>query len=82
MKQYIQVDFMAPYYVGGVATQGKANSTQWVTQYEVYYSTDGKHYTAVPISATNSRPKLFTGNTDEETPVVNLFPLITARWIR
>lgn len=73
---------MAPYYVGGVATQGKAGSTQWVTKYEVYYSTDGKQFTPVPTSEENSKPRVFDGNTDEGTPMVNKFPLIAARWIR
>lgn len=73
---------MAPYYIGGVATQGKAGSTQWVTKYEVYYSSDGRHFSAIPESETSNKPMVFTGNTDEGTPVVNNFPLIVARWVR
>lgn len=82
LKQYIQVDFLAPYYVGGVVTQGRAELPQWVTKFEIFYSTDGKHYQSVPRSVNDNSPMVFTGNTDNDTPVTHAFPLITARWIR
>lgn len=82
LKQYIQVDFLAPYYLGGIVTQGRADANQWVTRYEVYYSTDGRHYSAIPKSYLDSSPMVFTGNSDKSTPVAHKFQLISARWIR
>ncbi|WAR09835.1 CRAM-like protein [Mya arenaria] len=82
MKQYIQVDFLAPYYVGGIKTEGRSDKDQWVTKYEIYYSTDGKHYSALPKSYLDSSPMAFSGNKDSGTPVTNLFNLVAARWIR
>ena len=81
-KQYIQVDLGASYQIAGVVTQGRSDAPEWVTKYEVYYSRDGKHYTAVPTSTTDSSPRVFNGNTDQNTPVKNMFPLIYAKWIR
>ncbi|WAQ93429.1 MFGM-like protein [Mya arenaria] len=81
-KQYIQVDFLAPYYVGGIKTEGRSDKDQWVTKYEIYYSTDGKHYSALPKSYLDSSPMVFSGNKDSGTPVTNLFNLVAARWIR
>ena len=81
-KQYIQVDFLGDYQIGGVMTQGRSDAPDWVTKYEVLYSTDGKHYTAVPKSSTDSTPMVFAGNFDQNTPVKQMFPLIRARWIR
>ena len=82
LKQFIQVDFLAPYYIGGVVTQGLAEADKWVTKYEVYYSTDGKHYTAIPNSPTDLTPKVFDGNTDQVSPVMQTFNLVPARWVR
>ncbi|WAR14241.1 HMCT-like protein [Mya arenaria] len=78
IKQYIQVDFLAPYYVGGIKTEGRSDKDQWVTKYEIYYSTDGKHYSALPKSYMDSSPMVFTGNKDSGTPVANLFNLVAA----
>ncbi|KAL4222951.1 Mucin-5B [Mactra antiquata] len=82
LKQYIQVDFLAPYYVGGVVTQGRTDANQWVTKYEIFYSTDGKHYQSVPRSVVDNTPMVFTGNSDRNTPETHMFPLVAARWIR
>ncbi|WAR09825.1 MFGM-like protein [Mya arenaria] len=71
-KQFIQVDFLAPYYVGGIKTEGRSDKDQWVTKYEIYYSTDGKHYSALPKSYLDSSPMVFSGNKDSGTPVTNL----------
>ncbi|PVD30857.1 hypothetical protein C0Q70_10132 [Pomacea canaliculata] len=40
-KQWIEVDFLTSYAIGGIATQGSADSPYWVTRYELYYSNDG-----------------------------------------
>ena len=82
LKQYIQVDFLAPYYIGGVVTQGRVDEPQWVTKYELYYSTDGKHYTAIPTSPLSNIPMVFIGNADQVGLMMHKFPLISARWIR
>lgn len=39
--QWFQVDFRRPTKVTNVATQGRQNANQWVTQYRLAYSQDG-----------------------------------------
>lgn len=42
--QYLQVNFGQLTTVTAVATQGRANSGQWVTLYRIVYSTDGRNW--------------------------------------
>lgn len=81
-KQWIQVDLLAPYQITGIVTQGQSEKPQWVTKYEVYYSTDGEHFIPVPKSPVDKSPMVFTGNKDQFTPVQHLFPKVTGRFIR
>ena len=39
--QWFQVDFRRPTKITNVATQGRHNAAQWVTQYRLSYSQDG-----------------------------------------
>ena len=41
-SQWIQVDLRVKFQVTKIATQGRQDHAQWVTQYKVSYSTDGK----------------------------------------
>ncbi|XP_041367296.1 uncharacterized protein LOC121381939 [Gigantopelta aegis] len=79
-RQWIQVDFGALYPVSGVITQGRSDIPQWVMKFEVYYSNDGQHFR--PILSETSQLKVFTGNADQNTPKTNIFPAVTARYIR
>ena len=40
-NQYFQVNFRRPTKITAVATQGRQNANQWVTQYRLSYSQDG-----------------------------------------
>ncbi|GFN75364.1 mucin 5ac, oligomeric mucus/gel-forming [Plakobranchus ocellatus] len=70
--QNIQVDFLAPYEISGVVTQGRSDTEAWVTKYAVYYSTDGISFH--PVLGADNKPIVFSGNSDQFTPVKNFFP--------
>ena len=42
--QWFQVDFRRPTKISNVATQGRQNANQWVTQYRLSYSQDGLNW--------------------------------------
>ena len=42
--QFFQVDFRKPTKVSHIATQGRQNANQWVTQYRLAYSQDGLNW--------------------------------------
>jgi RHS repeat-associated protein len=74
-NQYLQIDLGVVKSVDGIATQGRFNTDQWVTSYKVAYSVDGANWTDLAQS--------FTGNTDRNTVVQNLFSSpIAARFVR
>jgi len=74
-SQWIQVDLREKFQVTKMATQGRQDHAQWVTQYKVSYSTDGKSFT--------SQNKVYEANRDQNTVVVNnLEAPIQARFIR
>ncbi|KAK3611486.1 hypothetical protein CHS0354_039099 [Potamilus streckersoni] len=81
-RQWIQVDFLAPYAFAGIITQGRADLPQWVTKYQVFYSNDGQNWVPVPVSYKDSTPRIFTANTDQNTPVTNSFQVVIGRFIR
>ncbi|KAK3611483.1 hypothetical protein CHS0354_039095 [Potamilus streckersoni] len=81
-RQWIQVDFLAPYAFAGIITQGRADMPQWVTKYQVFYSNDGRNWIPVPVSYKDSTPRIFTANTDQNTPVTNSFQVVFGRFIR
>ncbi|CAH1779946.1 unnamed protein product [Owenia fusiformis] len=63
-KQWLQVDFMIQYNVRGIATQGRADNNQWVTEYRLHYSTHGRQF--YPYRE-NNKIRLFDGNWDRNT---------------
>uniref|UniRef100_A0A2C9K961 F5/8 type C domain-containing protein n=1 Tax=Biomphalaria glabrata TaxID=6526 RepID=A0A2C9K961_BIOGL len=77
---YIQVDFLTPYLISGVVTQGSADQPSWVTKYTVYYSTDGTKFE--PVRDNSGNRIIFNGNTDQYTPVSNFFTPVEARYIQ
>ena len=42
--QWLQVDFGRPVRITKIATQGRQDTRQWVTQYYVTFSQDGAHF--------------------------------------
>ncbi|XP_020631519.1 coagulation factor V-like [Orbicella faveolata] len=78
--QYYQVDFRRAMRVVKIATQGRQDAAQWVTQYFVTYSQDGCSFAEYKE---NSNRKYFTGNRDQNSIVqYRLFPPIRARYVR
>lgn len=74
--QWIQIETSGTVPIGGVATQGRASATcnscnQWVTQYRVLYSDDGKSWSTVKDE--NGEDRYFTANTDTDTVVKHAF---------
>ena len=46
-NQWIQVDLMIPTWITGVMTQGREDTSEWVKQYKVEYSSNGQNWTYV-----------------------------------
>jgi len=72
---YITMDLASDQSVTGVVTKGRGDGPQWVTAYTVSYATAAAPGTFISLGS-------FTGNTDQNTPVTNTFPAVTARYIR
>ena len=73
---WVQIDLGKPTAVGGVVTQGRRNTNQWVTTFKVGTSTDGKKFDLVNNGA------LFSGNGDRSTKKENFFAKREARYVR
>lgn len=82
LHQWIQIDFGIETTVSYVATQGRHNIEQWVTQYKLQYSNDGNSFQVLKQHGENA-DKVFVGNNDSDTVVKHhLTPPIKARYIR
>eukprot|EP00118_Oscarella_pearsei_P025096 m.307501 g.307501 ORF g.307501 m.307501 type:complete len:522 (+) comp42362_c0_seq1:47-1612(+) len=78
--QFVQVDFGKVTKVEGVATQGRANVEQWVTEYRIFCSADGTTWTPYREGGAD---KIFVGNSDQHRVIRNNFsPPISCRFIR
>ncbi|XP_054713671.1 uncharacterized protein LOC129223130 [Uloborus diversus] len=78
---YIQVDFLEPRNVSAVVTKGVKDEDKWVTEYKILYSNDGHQWS--PILDDYLEDIIFPGNTDRNSPVVNIFPEdVDARFFR
>jgi hypothetical protein len=72
---YLQYDLKSPRWVQGIVTQGRANSSQWVTSAKVDVSTDNVNWTTAATS--------LTLNTDQNTKKYNNFSnVMYARYVR
>ncbi|XP_078667263.1 uncharacterized protein LOC144909086 [Branchiostoma floridae x Branchiostoma belcheri] len=80
--QWLQVDLGEATFVTGVITQGRQNSyAQWVTSYKLQFSVNGTDWTT--YAGSDGSDKVFTGNTDMNTPVTNLLDNpVAARYVR
>lgn len=82
-RQWIQIDLLSTEEVYGVVTQGRSDLPYWVTEYQVYYSTDGKSFLPVTSGPADKTPQTFNGNSDNHNPVTNIFnQKVQARFIR
>ncbi|XP_033127083.1 probable carboxypeptidase X1 [Anneissia japonica] len=81
-SHWIDVDLQATVNVAGVITQGRQCGDDWVKEYRVEYKNSGTTY--ISVTNTMNLPMTFTGNTDRNTKVTNLFPKgpVLARNIR
>jgi hypothetical protein len=77
VNQWLQVDMDTVTKVMHIATQGRQDTTQWVTSYSLQYSLNGTYFVDYEGG------KIFPGNTDQNTIVKHaLTPAIIARYIR
>ena len=71
-SQFVIIDLGSVYSVLGVITQGRANLGEWVTAYQVYYSTDDSSWTTGGT---------YNANSDENTKVTNIVGF-SARYVK
>ncbi|XP_033113012.1 C-type mannose receptor 2-like [Anneissia japonica] len=81
-NQWIQADLGFLLMVTGTITQGRdAGMGQWVTSYKVHYSLDGDQFGT--IENASGQVAVFTGNSDGNTAVTNMFHIpVYAQYIR
>ncbi|XP_078368360.1 retinoschisin-like [Oculina patagonica] len=81
-NQWLQVDLQQTTRVTGIATQGREDWPQWVTEYKLQYGEDGHTFTFYKRIGDHA-DTVFLGNTDTDTVVSHeLNPIIKARYIR
>ncbi|XP_065069850.1 receptor-type tyrosine-protein phosphatase S-like isoform X1 [Rhopilema esculentum] len=69
-NQFLQVDFGKIVTVSGIATQGNPSAASWVKDFYVEYGTT---LSSLVTYQENTGNKLFIGNSDQNTIVVNWF---------
>ncbi|KAI8493818.1 hypothetical protein Bbelb_281650 [Branchiostoma belcheri] len=79
--EWLQVDLGGMESIMGTIIQGQDHGDSWVTSYKLHYSADGTSSTTYTDS--DGFEKVFTGNTDANTPVTNILDYpIDARYVR
>ncbi|XP_013365450.1 PREDICTED: coagulation factor VIII isoform X3 [Chinchilla lanigera] len=81
-KEWLQVDFQKTIKVTGIITQGVKSflTSMFVKEFLISSSQDGHHWT---LFLQNGKIKVFQGNKDSFTPVVNsLDPPLMTRYLR
>uniref|UniRef100_A0A8C9P5M9 F5/8 type C domain-containing protein n=1 Tax=Spermophilus dauricus TaxID=99837 RepID=A0A8C9P5M9_SPEDA len=81
-KEWLQVDFQKTMKVTGIITQGVKSllTSMFVKEFLISSSQDGHHWT---LFLQNGKVKVFQGNQDSFTPVVNsLDPPLLTRYLR
>ncbi|KFO32846.1 coagulation factor VIII isoform X1 [Fukomys damarensis] len=81
-KEWLQVDFQKTVKVTGIITQGVKSllTSMFVKEFLISSSQDGHHWT---LFLQNGKIKVFQGNQDSFTPVVNsLDPPLMTRYLR
>nr|XP_039256811.1 lactadherin-like isoform X1 [Styela clava] len=80
LGEWIQVDLGEPKFVAGVITQGRPIHGEWV---KTFRAKCGSSISSLRHITENGNAKIFNGNTDMDTKVINLFPSpMTCRYIR
>nr|XP_039266363.1 lactadherin-like [Styela clava] len=78
--EWLQVDFGRSELVGGIITQGRDAVAQWVASFTVSCGLSTSSLATIQESGVE---KIFAGNSDVDTKVINMFPKpITCRFIR
>ncbi|XP_044163282.1 retinoschisin-like [Acropora millepora] len=78
--EYLQIDLGKERVVNKIATQGRASANQWVTSYNLLFSSDGANWNEYQ---NNGVVKVFTANSDRGTIVSHkLSPRISTRYVR
>ncbi|XP_072175647.1 adipocyte enhancer-binding protein 1-like [Diadema setosum] len=73
--QWIQVDLEHPTCIVGLATQGRRNNPQWVTEYKVGCGLQAEGIVMVTENSSSGvSEKVFSGNEDQDTVVYNGLP--------
>jgi len=81
-NKWIQVDYKQQKTIYAVVTQGRNINNNFVTSYNVLYNIEGNTQFKYILDE-NGDKKVFPGNSDMQTPVINNFPEpITARYFR
>ncbi|KFM64509.1 Lactadherin, partial [Stegodyphus mimosarum] len=70
--QFLQVDLESPRNISAVFTKGDAKLPQWVTSFQVAYSSDEDNW--IPVTNEKGEAIEFPANIDNESPVTSLFP--------
>ncbi|XP_031566063.1 zinc metalloproteinase nas-6-like isoform X2 [Actinia tenebrosa] len=73
-NQWLKIDLGKEKKITGIATQGRDVFYEHVEKYELEFSRDGSSWTKYP--------KVFNGNCDHFTPVLNRFNTQVARYVR
>ncbi|XP_064472302.1 neurexin-4-like isoform X2 [Ornithodoros turicata] len=80
-NQHLTVQLSQLTRVKAIGTKGRAHSAEFVTEYQIEYSEDGEGWNF--YKASDGLPKLFDGNRNGDTEVVNTFDTpIIAQFIR
>ncbi|XP_077562940.1 neurexin-4-like isoform X2 [Haemaphysalis longicornis] len=80
-EQYLMISFDSKKTITSIVTMGKQNSSEFVEEFRILYSVDGGNFTECKDEQGNT--KLFTGNSDSDSQVRNVFETpIVARYIR
>uniref|UniRef100_T1JAC2 Hemocytin n=1 Tax=Strigamia maritima TaxID=126957 RepID=T1JAC2_STRMM len=78
--EWIQVEMPEEMEITGIITQGSPTSKEWVTHFEVMYSSNGIDWKTIQQ---DDKTKVFIGNIDQRSLKVNLFPApIYAKFIQ
>lgn len=85
INQWLQIDLQRIHVILGIGTKGRFSTffgfaKQWVSEYVVAISTDGSNWQYL---SDTDRPKVFTGNNDDDTEVRHTLPVpVRARFLR
>ncbi|XP_027198540.2 neurexin-4 isoform X2 [Dermatophagoides pteronyssinus] len=81
LSQYIEIDLGRQYNISAIGTQGRQNTLEFIQEFKLESGIDGHDYNI--YRDRNGNIKLFQGNTDGNSVVINRFdPPIIAQFVR